>query len=71
MLVSIIYPCCTIFSNCNTFTLPIFKQKSITSFMVSFSLSCCMFLYSVEKSKAETEEALFVLFDLFIKIILD
>ena len=39
--------------------------------MVSFSLSCCMFLYSVEKSKAETEEALFVLFDLFIKIILD
>ena len=39
--------------------------------MLFFSLLFGMFVYRVEKSKVATEEALFVLFNLFIKIILD
>ena len=43
-----------------------FKQKSITCFIVCFNFSCGTFIYRVEKSKVETEEALFILFSLLI-----
>lgn len=42
------------------------KQKPIISFTVRFSLSCDIFVYRLEKSEIESDEAIFVLFVLLI-----
>ena len=66
MLISIIYSCFTIFGNNNVFVWPIFKTKAYNFFHRCFSLSCDIFVYRLEKSEIESDEAIFVLFVLLI-----